>query len=307
MRFLPTSLRAAAACAAVFSTASFVACGQSAETQQRLAQLEAVSAEKDSLLVVAAENTRLMSDISAEIARVQAPAAEAGSQEAPVEVTRERILADIQKLTTRLQDAETRLVESEQRVDAIAKDNTTLQGSVATFRKTVADLRTTLENQKLTIASLTGQVEQLREENTRLVEQNVTLDQQRTVLADSVVELDRRNNTVFYIVGTKDELIQRGVVTEEGGSRVLFVFGKRGKTLVPARELDSAAFTAIDLRAVREIPLPWADRPYRIVSRQDLAALETPPDDDGVFRGVIRIADPDRFWANARHLILVEG
>jgi len=54
--------------------------------------------------------------------------------------------------------------------------------------------------------------------------------------------------------------------------------------------------------------LPASDKEYRIVSRQDLGALETPPDHDGKLPGhAIRIADTARFWANSKYLIIVEG
>src|SRR5947199_8537513 len=83
-------------------------------------------------------------------------------------------------------------------------------------------------------------------------------------------------NTVYYIVGTKDELEQRGIVREEGGARFLFVLWKSGKTLVPSRNLDPTAFTPFDRRALSEIPLPAADKEYPIYSLHDASALDSP-------------------------------
>src|SRR2546429_6341430 len=43
----------------------------------------------------------------------------------------------------------------------------------------------------------------------------------------------------YYVVGTKDELEQKGIITEEGGARFLFVLWKSGKTLVRSEEHTS--------------------------------------------------------------------
>ena len=103
-------------------------------------------------------------------------------------------------------------------------------------------------------------------------------------------------------------LIDRGIITQEGGSRVLFIFGRAGQTLVPNRQLDPSEFLVVNKREVTEITLPDSTRPYRIASRQDLTALETPPAPNGKFVGhVIKIADPERFWATSKFLIIVEG
>jgi uncharacterized coiled-coil protein SlyX len=296
------SSRAPFAAACVLALA---ACGPDAETERRLAALDTISAEKDSLLVQVAENARLMSEIGAELARVYAPAATAGAAEAPLAITRENLLSDIRTLTTRLQESEARLVESEERIAGYSGERTA-------FERTIGELRASIANQKQTIVSLTEQVEALRDENTRLAEANVTLAESNVTLADENLALAdtlsliaERENTIYYAIGTKEDLLQRGVITEEGGSRVLFVFGKRGKTLVPARELDPAQFVMADRRTFSDVPLE-ADKEYTVVSRQDFAALEPPPDEEGRVHGFLRIADPDRFWAGGRYLIVVQ-
>lgn len=125
-------------------------------------------------------------------------------------------------------------------------------------------------------------------------------------LTDTVNLLKEQNNTVYYIIGTKDELLQKGIIMQTGGSRFPLLFSKVGQTVVPARELDPAAFTKINKRAVLEIPLPGTDK-YRIASRQDLEGLATPPDDGGHVIGTLRIANPDKFWLTSRFLIVIQG
>jgi hypothetical protein len=142
-----------------------------------------------------------------------------------------------------------------------------------------------VEEQKATIVALTDQV---------------------TQLTDTVNLLKEKNNTVYYIIGTKDELLQKGIVVQEGGSRFPLLFAKVGQTIVPARDLNLSAFTRINMREVTEIPLPGSDE-YRVASRQDLDGLAAPPSDGRHVSGTVKIANPDKFWSGSRILILIQG
>lgn len=277
---------------------SATACGPSEEVQRQLAQLQAVSAEKDSLLTQVTENSLLLSEISAELANAQAPATTGGQEVAATDP--DAILQNIRDMTARLNDSETRLAESQKRIQALNRDVSGRDTRIEGFEKTIADLRTAIDNQRQTIASLTEQVDNLQRENVQLVMNN-------TQLTETVDRMAEQANTAWYIIGTKEELIEKGLVTEEGGSRVLFVFGKRGKTLLPARDPDLSQFQTIDLRQTSEIPLPDPGAKYRIVSLQDLAGLENLPDDDDRIQGdVLHIIDPDTFWSNSHVLIVVQ-
>jgi hypothetical protein len=201
-------------------------------------------------------------------------------------------------VTQRIQLGEERLKESQRRIRSLTRVSDSLKTQL---EATMASLTETLENQKATIATLTERVEMLEAEN-------VVLATEKAALADTVEQLVEETNTAYYVIGTKDELIERGIVTEEGGSRVLFIFGKAGKTIVPARQLDPAEFTPIDIRNVTEISLPDSTEEYRIASRQDLAALAEPPQ-DGKIKGTnaLRIATPEQFWMPSKFLILVKS
>ncbi len=271
------------------------------QMQLQLQQVETISAEKDSLLERVAENARLMSEISAELAKVQ----EGGqgmvvSPESPIQMQRDSILNAIREVTERVTESEQRLLASQRRIRALTGQNDSLRKSIATFEETIANFQSVIENQKVTIGSLANQVN-------ALMAQNVRLAAEKAALKDTVANLEERDNTVFYVIGTKKELIEKGVVVEEGGSRVLFIFGKRGKTLTPARDLDESLFTAINKHEVTEIEFPNPDKPYRIASRQNLEALVEPPDDDGKIRGAIQIGSPREFWEASRFLIIVES
>jgi hypothetical protein len=115
--------------------------------------------------------------------------------------------------------------------------------------------------------------------------------------------MGERYYRAYYVVGTEDELIEKGIVEREGGANLLFA--RIGRTLQPARALDPELFVAIDRRDIREIPLPDSTQRYAVVSRQSLDNADVGERDEAEFRGQLRIPDPERFWGASRFLILV--
>ncbi len=265
--------------------------GPSPEVQARIDSLSQASTQRDRLMQEVAENTRLVSEISRELAKVNVPARQLKvTSESPLRASRDTLIQKIRYVTTRVREIEPRLKASEQRIQQLTTLSDSLRDELVA---TVQNLQGVIDNQKETVEALTSQVEQL--------------SAQVAALKDTVENMATEANTVYYVIGTKDELEQKGIVQETGGARFLFVLWKSGKTLVPARNLDRTAFTEVDRRHFSELPLPTSDRQYHIVSRQDVTALDTAPSEDGTLTGKVRIADSARFWANSKYLIIVEG
>jgi len=255
-------------------------------------------AQKDSLVQEVAEQSRVMSDISAELAKVQVQGKElAIKSESPRTAMRDSIFARISYVTDRLTSAQKQLRTSRQRIAGLTKISDSLK---ATLESTITNYESTIASQKTTLDDLNAQVQKLSAEN-------ADLTVAKEALSDTVRTLAQENSTVYYIVGTKEELLKRGIIREEGGSRVLFIFGRAGKTIVPARDLQPSEFTPIDMHQVTEIPLPQ-EAEYRLASQQNVDALATPPDPKGRIKGsVLKIAEPDKFWVGSKFLIIVQG
>lgn len=198
--------------------AGTIAC-QRGPTPEQLA----IMAQKDSLVQEVAEQSRVMSDISAELARVQVQGKElAIKSESPRTALRDSIFARISYVTEHLTSAEKQLRSSKQRIAGLTKLSDSLK---ATLEGTITNYETTIASQKTQLDDLNAQVQKLSAENADL---NVA----KAALSDTVRTLAQENSTVYYVVGTKDELLKKGIIREEGGSRVLFIFGKAGKTVV---------------------------------------------------------------------------
>jgi hypothetical protein len=259
--------------------------------KQKIATADSVSAQKDSVMAELALSTRLLSDVSAELAKVQVQGRGLRvSHESPGEASRDTIRQKIRYVVARLSDNESRLRDSRKRIEGLTHLSDSLR---ATLDSTLANLASTIESQKTTIAQLTEQVGGLQNEN--------------LALKDTLNRVSAIENTVYYIVAPKDELLQKGIIVEEGGSRFLFVLWKTGKTLQPARTLDPSMFTAIDKRQTTEIPLSDPSATYHIASRQSFDYLATEPDDHGNITGTsrLRISAPEQFWRQSKFLIIV--
>jgi len=223
------------------------ACGTSAETERKLADLEQANAQRDSLLQEVAVSARLLSDVSSALSKVQVRGRQIRtSSETPLQAQRDSMMQKLRYVVARVSETETKLNQAQNRIKGLSSLSDSLRASLDS---TATNLGAIIESQKATITALTEQVTSLETEN--------------VALRDTVAHVTERENTVYYIIGTKDELKQKGVIVEEGGSRVLFVLWRTGSILAPAREMDPALFTPINKRDVREIQLPDAASEYR--------------------------------------------
>ena len=154
---------------------ALLACGPSEEVREQLAQLEVVSAEKDSLLTLAVENGRIMNEISAEIARVSQEVNElvlSGEGPSGWNTLRDRVSG----ITDRLIEAEDRLDRSQNRVRGLSVVSDSLRRQLTGYEEMIAQFREAIETQRSTLTSLTEQVDALQSDNTRLTLANATLE-----------------------------------------------------------------------------------------------------------------------------------
>ncbi len=295
---------------ALLATVLAIAGCENPTTKEKLAQLTTVSAEKDSLLAMMSENTKLLSDISSELAKVKEvkkPIGAVKASESPLAASlsfRDSLRIRISDVVVRLNQAESRLAASQSRVRNMGTLSDSMKAQLAVAERSITELRGALESQRQVIASLETEVSDLKGQNANLTGQNAQLSVKNAALVDTLTNAITSSNTVYYVIGTKNELKQKGIILEEG-SKFLF-FGS--KVIVPAWNLNPGAFTKTDRRELGQIPLPKSDTWYKVVTRQNLQYLSTPATKDGKIKGEsLHITEPDRFWASSPFLIIVEG
>jgi hypothetical protein len=277
--------------------------------RQRMVLFERISAEKDTLLREVREAHLLIEGVAEALVRMDGSGspevewseaagdvefAHASETPPPATTYREAMLHRLEQVRRRLSAMEDSARVRGERLVELAGENDELRAEAEEHLQTIAGQKDIIETYLRRIAELEGEVSALTESNQRLTEEN-------GALADSLSRLTMRANAAYYVVGTREELIRAGVLTEEGG-----VLGF-GRSLSPSRAMRSAAFTRIDRTRDTLIALPAAER-YLIVSRHDpkLVDLTLSRGEGGEGHGgAMRITDPERFWGASDYLIIV--
>ena len=301
---------------AVFSAVALAACDKG--TKQQLATVaHADSVHVDSLTGVRKElldevmsSTQFVAEINTELAKARSITSKADTKLENMKMSagdkrmanedRKVVVARITHLVAKLDSVQARLASTRARAQTLSQQDAGLMAQVATYQKSIADLQQAAEKQRGEFqAVINKQTTQIAQLNTQVD----TLNQVRTALTDTVGQLTTEKNTVYYVVGTQEELIQQGILTKEGSRRFLLV-GSR--TIAPARELDPSKFTKIDRLANRTIVLPDGGE-YEILSRQNIAYAAPAGEKDGKILGALTINQPEQFWKNSRFLIIVRS
>ena len=164
---------------------------------------------------------------------------------------------------------------------------------LAGLQHVIDNLKTTLAEKEAMIAALTGKVDSLQ---TQVGDLSTQLEQGHGTIADQrqTIERQRREmDTIFYVIGTRDDLTRKGVVVATGG------FLGFGKTLRPAGALNDSLFTALDTDAESIIPVPAARA--LVVSAQPAASWSLLPVGKTL---ELHITDPKAF-RTVKHLVIV--
>jgi hypothetical protein len=298
----------------VASLASLAACDTGARKQ--LAHSDSARADslvriKDEMLNEVMSSTQFVNDLNSEIAKLKTPlkseikVAGGESQLAQAKIDRDAVTERVRQLDARLDSSEARAASLRARATSLSRHDEQLTQQVALYEKTIADLREAAERQRSEMQAIIDEqgtkIVALNSKVDTVTRDNVRLAGERAALSDTVGQLTTEKNRVYYVAGTRDELIKKGVLVQEGSRPVLGIFGSR--PVVPARTLDPSLFTSIDRLRDRVITLP--DGEYSVVSRQDLSFTTPVERHDSRVAKAIKIDRPEKFWEPSKFLVLV--
>ena len=265
--------------------ADSLATAKAADQQRLTIQL---SAQKDSLTRVVLQADDFIQHIDSSVARVIGKPKK-GARKATLDPlaqqieNRKAVMQRVDALVARARATAAELKKSQE-------DNKVLSAQLANDEAMINDLNATIQHQTATIAALSTRVDSLS---------GVTRE-----LGATIATLEAQNNKAFYVIGTEDELIKRGIIVHEGGANLLFAHP--GRTIQMSRTADAAAFTAVDQRGMKLIEMPEPNRRWKVVSRQSLDYAAVDERDNDTFRGNLKITEPNKFWGPSRFLIVVE-
>lgn len=163
------------------------------------AALQSIAEIQDSLIAITPEETRL---------RGLSQGAETGGR--VTETQKEQMLDRISTLKESIRN-------TNQRIRDLEKSLKGSQAEVVGLRRIIDNLKKAVAEREQTIQLLTNQVDQLNV-TVRGLQANVAqgekkISQQRQMIDEKTREI----GTIYYVIGTKDDLKKRGIIVERGG------------------------------------------------------------------------------------------
>jgi uncharacterized coiled-coil protein SlyX len=166
---------------------------------------------------------------------------------------------------------------------------------VAGMEKLIAGLRRSVAEKEEQITQLVARVDELQTQVVGLETEVAFMDVELQQKSSSLEESRRELGTVYYVVGTRKELSNAGIIESKGG--ILGI----GKTVKPTGNFDDRQFTALDTDFASVIPV--AAEEAKVVSAQPVDSYALADNGDGI---ELRILDPEAFRA-VKHVIIVKN
>jgi hypothetical protein len=243
-----------------------------------------------------------------------------------LEAKRQRIAANLGRLTTQLH-------RSDSLFRAATASDSGARKALAASGETLAMFQTLAETRAAQFAEFEERFDSLRVENRALADE-------RDRMRDSLTKLSSRVGRVYYVVGTREELLAAGVIREVTVAKRNWRGWQREKQLLPTHDAELArlasirsAFGAIatsaddesdveqqgtsrapengefrELDRYRDTVLPLPSLRHarlRVLSSQDVRFTDGVGKDGRVNADRLRISDPDGFWEGGRYLVLL--
>jgi hypothetical protein len=184
--------------------------------------------------------------------------------------------------------------------------------TLAESREEIRKLEARIAKQGRESSTLTEMINNLkqqlgeREQQIAMLEQRVTglegevaHQTQLIVQRDSVIhEKQTEINTAYYVVGTRSELEEMGIISDEGG----FLWGLFGATAVLSSGVDEGMFRPLDKTTDHFITVDGEIEEI-IPKRSEESYVAEEVDEQ---RSNLQILNPKKFWRD-RYLVIVRG
>ena len=302
------ALCAAVACDSQSSESASSASGNSAAVAQVIDSLE--TSNDSTQRVLDATRVQLdtalqsMLDISTLLDRLAGERIQIASRPSPTveRAARENIAALRRRSVAQLDVLRKRLQQLTSDLQTVRDTTQRLTGEVARLTLLVTSMTQRRDAQEARLTELTAAVARLTAERDTAVQRNAALvrraDTLRHTLDSTIARTEARDDSVFYLIGDAVKLRELRVAESVGG--ILGI----GKTLRLRSDFPKNAFTVWSKRASAALPMPRADRQYRVISAQRQSCYSWSGAEKEA--RTLRVHDVDCFWEPGRFLVIEE-
>lgn len=197
---------------------------------------------------------------------------------------RQQVLHRISDISSVLAENRKRIVGLETKLRSSRKQFEGLNAMVASLKQSLQEREQNIAQLESNLKDLTAKVEEKTKE---VADKEATIHNQQTQM-----------NTAYYIVGTRKELEEKGIIHKEGG----FLWGLLGSTTVLASGFEPTYFKPVDKTS--SVNLPVDGTIDEIIPRRNPDFYQTEPDANN--STTLRIVDPQKFWQD-KYLVIITG
>ncbi|GEM_PF-2219041 len=197
-----------------------------------------------------------------------------------------------QKMLTNIASIDRYIQKSKKRLRALRAKSAKWESQKAALQETIENLQKIIAQKEKDLAAMRAQVEHL---NARVAEVEEELENK----TEFIKVQEQQLRTGFYIIGTEEELKQKGIIVERGG----FLGIHKTKTL--AADFSTKDFLTTDITHTEVIPIAGSPKKVELIS----------PHKDGTYnllqteenQTVLKITNPEEFWKIRYLVILTRG
>lgn len=201
-----------------------------------------------------------------------------------------RDMAAIQDAIKKYQDEIARMKKENKLNSAqFTKRLNSLQKELTQKSELIASLTRQLGEKDAQLTIKTNQIASLDKVVSNLKNEVSNLNEEGSQLKEKVASQERGLYAAYYIVGTKNELIEVGVMTKGG----LF------KSSKISYQAEKNAFVKIDYREITDINTNAKRAKVISIHPKGTYALEVVNDET-----ILTISDPDAFWEQTKYLVI---
>ncbi|MGB4654955.1 MAG: coiled-coil domain-containing protein [Bacteroidales bacterium] len=195
------------------------------------------------------------------------------------------MVADLKK---RINQKDSRIQKDEAQIVELQKMIDNLTNQIETKNAEINDLKDQLGRMNIQIQDLNREVSDLSKSISDLSEQNAMNEQ-------IIREKEESINTAYYIIGTRQELRDMGVIKRTGG------FLGMGRSNALNENFNVSMFTKVNITNLEEIPIYKSD--IEILTYHPSESFEIVKKNKAIDK--IQIVDYNTFWSASKYLVIV--
>ena len=276
--------------------------GLSACSVESSKKYKALEAERDSLLVVAANVTTDFESSLKTINEIEKALQTVREAENIILLENQEgntnyAVSQIEAIDRTIQQNKAKIADLEKQLAAAGSKSKQLTATITRLKEElnekdtyINNLREELNISRAQVAELTGQVEDLNQNVQSLNENIDNLNAQNAEQQATILKQDAELYTVYYIVAPMETLRDNDLVSKGG------LFTKSSVT----GEVNTDVMIAADKRNLKVIPLNT--RKATILTNHPESSYQLTKDDDRMLS--LEIVDPDAFWKISNYLII---